>query len=176
VSLHELFLVFLKAVFLSSGGLQALPILMDDLTVQRAILSHSDFATAVAVGRIAPGPNGLFVISIGYYIAGIPGALIGAIALMIPPMLAIGLVHAHRRLANRPWVEGMTRGIAASAVALLAALGYSFTVPLLAQPASVAILVAALVVLIAARMDALLVLGGGALVAVALFALGVPLA
>jgi chromate transporter len=153
VSHLELFLVFLKAVFLSSGGLQALPI-----------------------GRIAPGPNGLFVISIGYYIAGLPGALIGAIALIIPPMLAIGLVHAHRRLANRPWVEGMTRGIAASAVALLAALGYSFTVPLLAQPASVAILVAALVFLIAARVDALLVLGGGALVAVALFLLGIPLA
>jgi hypothetical protein len=70
----------------------------------------------------------------------------------------------------------MTRGIAASAVALLAALGYSFTVPLLAQPASVAILVAALVFLIAARVDALLVLGGGALVAVALFLLGIPLA
>jgi chromate transporter len=176
VSELELFLVFLKAVLLSSGGLQALPILLDDLTVQRSILTHGDFATAVAVGRIAPGPNGLFVISIGYYIAGLAGALIGAIALMIPPMLAIGLVHAHRRLANRPWVEGMTRGIAASAVALLAALGYSFTVPLLAQPASVGILIAALVVLIAARMDALVVLGGGALVAVALYLMGVPLA
>jgi chromate transporter len=176
VSHLELFLVFLKAVLLSSGGLQALPILLDDLTVQRSILTHGDFATAVAVGRIAPGPNGLFVISIGYYIAGVPGALIGAIALMIPPMLAIGLVHAHRRLANRLWVEGMTRGIAASAVALLAALGCSFTVPLLAQPASVAILVAALVVLIAARIDALVVLGGGALIAAALFLLGVPLA
>jgi chromate transporter len=176
VSLLELFLICLKAVMLSSGGLQALPILLDDLTVQRTILTYADFATAVAVGRIAPGPNGLFVISIGYYIAGLPGAAVGALALMIPPMLAIGLVHAHRRLASRPWVMGMTRGIAASAVALLAALGYSFTAPLIHSPASMAILIAALVVLIAAKLDALIVLGSGALIAVALFLIGVPLA
>lgn len=176
MSLAELFLVFLKASFLSSGGLQALPILLDDLTVQRGILSHADFATAVAIGRIAPGPNGLFVISIGYYIAGLAGALLGAIALMVPPMLAIGLVHAHRRLAGRPWFAGLARGVAASAVALLAALGYTFTVPLLAQPASVAILLLALVALIAARLDALVALSGGALIAVALSLLGVPLA
>ncbi len=176
MSLFELFLVFLKAVMLSSGGLQALPILLDDLTVQRSVLTYGDFATAVAIGRIAPGPNGLFVISIGYYIAGLAGALVGAIALMLPPLLAIGLVRAHRRLANRPWVMGMTRGIAAASIGLLTALGYNFTVPLLPQPASVAIMLLALVVLIVLRADALLVLGGGALIAVSLFFLGIPLA
>lgn len=176
MNLLELFLVFLKAVMLSSGGLQALPILLDDLTVQRQVLSYSDFATAVAIGRIAPGPNGLFVISIGYYIAGLIGALIGAIALMLPPLLAIGLVRAHQRLADRPWVVGMTRGIAAASIALLTALGYNFTVPLLPQPASMAIMLVALGILVFLRADALAVLAGGAAVAVGLFFLGIPLA
>ncbi len=176
MSLVELFLIFLKSAMLSSGGLQALPILLDDLTVQRSVLTYGDFATAVAIGRIAPGPNGLFVISIGYYIAGLIGALIGGIALMLPPLLAIGLVRAHQRLAHRPWVVGMTRGIASASIGLLAALGYNFTVPLLAQPASIAIMLAALVALIALKADALLVLAGGALIAVSLFFLGIPLA
>ncbi len=176
MSLVELFLVFLKAVMLSSGGLQALPILLDDLTVQRSVLTYGDFATAVAIGRIAPGPNGLFVISIGYYIAGLVGAIIGAIALSLPPLLAIGLVRAHQRLANRPWVVGMTRGIASASIGLLTALGYNFTVPLIPQPASVAIMLVALAVLIALRADALVVLGGGALVAIGLYFVGVPLA
>ena len=176
MNLIELFLVFLKAVMLSSGGLQALPILLDDLTVQRSVLTYSDFATAVAIGRIAPGPNGLFVISIGYYIAGLIGALIGAIALSLPPLLAIGLVRAHRRLADRPWVVGMTRGIASSSIGLLAALGFNFTVPLLPQPSSVAIMLVALIVLVFLKADALLVLAGGAIVAVGLFFLGIPLA
>jgi chromate transporter len=176
VSILELFLVCLKASMLSSGGLQALPLLRDDLITQRSVLTDADFLSAVAIGRITPGPNGLFIVTIGYYAAGLPGALVGALGLALPPFLAIGLVRAHRSLAGRPWVAGLTRGIAASAVGLLCSLGYSFTVPLLAQPASVLILVAALVVLIITRADALPVLAGGAVVGIGLYALGVPMA
>src|SRR5439155_25900126 len=130
VSFIEILLVFLKASMLSSGGLQALPILQDELLNQRHVLAYNDFAAAVAIGRITPGPNGLFVITIGYYLAGVLGAIAGSIGLSAPPSLAIGLVHAHRRIANRPWVDGLTRGIGASSVGLLTALGYSFTSPL----------------------------------------------
>ena len=70
----------------------------------------------------------------------------------------------------------MTRGIASASIGLLIALGYNFTVPLLPQPASVLIMLTALVVLIGLKADALLVLGGGALVAVGLFLFGIPLA
>jgi chromate transporter len=172
----ELFLVFLKAASLSSGGLQALPILLDELTVQRGLLTSADFATAVAIGRIAPGPNGLFVLSIGYYLAGAQGSLAAALGIVAPPLLAIGLVRAHRRLAHRPWVIGMTRGIAASAVGLLCALGYSFATPLAAQPASFGIFVVALAVLLITRADALPLLVVGGLAGVAFHLLGVPLA
>ncbi|MPZ14237.1 MAG: hypothetical protein GEU73_07400 [Chloroflexi bacterium] len=172
----ELLLVFLKAALLSSGGLQALPILEDELIIQRSVLTDGDFATAVAIGRITPGPNGLFVISIGYYAGGLPGALAGVLGIMIPPFLGIALVRAHRRLAGRPWVEGVTRGMMASAVGLLSALGYSFGAPLLSEPASIAILVASLAALLIVRADVLLVLAGGAIAAVGLYFLGVPLA
>ena len=176
MNIVELLLVFLKASMLSSGGLQALPILRDELITQRAVLTYGDLATAIAIGRISPGPNGLFVISIGYYIAGLPGALVGALGLMLPPFMAIGLVQAHRRMAGRPWVEGLTRGIAASAIGTLSSLGYSFTVPLMGEPASVAILVVSLIILVVTKTDAIPVLAGGAVVAVGLHLLGVPLA
>src|SRR6478672_10802125 len=114
MSFPELLLILLKASALSSGGLQALPILQEDLINQRHVLTFADFAASVAIGRITPGPNGLFVITIGYYIAGLAGAVAGILGLSIPPFLAIGLVHAHRRIANRPWVQGLTRGIGAS--------------------------------------------------------------
>ena len=52
--------------------LQALPILQEDLINQRQVLAYADFAAAVAIGRITPGPNGLFVITVGY-----PKVLIG---------------------------------------------------------------------------------------------------
>src|SRR5437867_13155901 len=59
--------VFLKASMLSSGGLQALPLLREDLIVAHPWLTNADFATAIAIGRITPGPNGLFTLSVGYF-------------------------------------------------------------------------------------------------------------
>lgn len=172
----ELFLIFLKAASLSSGGLQALPLLQDDLITQRQLLTYADFATAVAIGRISPGANGLFVLPIGYYVSGLSGALVAALGIMLPPFLAIGLVRAQQRLADRPWVAGMVRGLGASSVSVLGALGYSFSVPLTAEVASVLILVAALAILVATKADPLPVLGLGVAVAVGLSFLGVPLA
>jgi chromate transporter len=176
VSLLELLLIFLKATMLSSGGLQALPILQEDLVNQRAVLTVSDFAASVAIGRVAPGPNGLFVITIGYYILGVWGAIVGIFGLSLPPFLAVGLIYAYRKIANRPWVAGLTRGIGASSVGLLAALGFSFTTPLLPAPASILILLGSLAILLIMKIDALPILGAGAIVGVLLFFLGIPLA
>ena len=176
MSFPELVWVFLKAALLSSGGLQALPLLQEDLITQRGVLDDGDFATAVSIGRITPGPNGLFVLSIWYYAGGLLGVLASIIGITAPPFLAIGLVKAHRRLAGKSWVVGATRGITATAVGLLAAVGYSFTVPLLTSPASMAIVLAALVILFRFKTDALPVLLDGGGIGVALYLLNVPLA
>ena len=176
MSVAELFLIFLKASMLSSGGLAPLALLQEELIGQHHVLADADFASAVAIGRISPGPNGFFVISIGYYAGGVAGALVGMLALMIPGFCGIALVRAHRRLAGRPWVTGMTRGVTVSAVGLLTAVGYSFSVPLVGEPASALILLVSLGVLLAARLDALPVLIAGAVVGVACYLLGIPLA
>jgi len=176
MSIFDLFLEFLKVSFLSSGGLAPLAFLQDEFITHRALLTAGDFASALAVGRISPGPNGLFVVSIGYYIAGVLGAFAGMIAIMIPPFLGILLVRAHRRLADRPWVTGLTRGVTVSSVGLLCAVGYSFGAPLVDQPASVLLFVVALAALLLTKVDALPVLGVGALLGVLLYFLGIPLA
>jgi chromate transporter len=175
VNVLDLFLVFLKASFLSSGGLAPLPLLQQELISQRALLGSTDFASALAIGRIGPGPNGKFVLSIGYYAAGIPGFIAALLGMTLPPFLAIALVRAHRRLATRPWVIGLTRGITASSVGLLAAVGYSFTEPLFGAPALLAILGVALVVLVITKVDPLPVLAVGGVAGVMLYLTGVPL-
>ncbi len=171
----DLFLVFLKASVLSSGGLAPLPLLQEELIVQRSLLGSADFASALAIGRIGPGPNGKFVLSIGYYAAGIPGFIAALIGMTLPPFLAIALVRAHRRLATRPWVIGLTRGITASSVGLLTAVAYSFIEPLLGTPALLAILTISLVVLLITKIDPLPVLALGGLAGVALYFTGVSL-
>src|SRR5207244_12519757 len=120
--------------------------------------------------------NGFFVLSLGYYAGAVPGVLAAALALMVPPFLSIGLIHLHRRIAGQRRVEGVTRGITASAIGLLSAVGYSFRVPLLPAPASVRIFGLALVALLFTRLDALPVLLIGAAVGATCYFVGIPLA
>ena len=80
MDLVSLFLICLKVSLLSFGGSAPLPLLQDELGRQRGLLRDEDFASAIAIGRITPGPNGLFVLPVGYFVAGIPGALVAAAA------------------------------------------------------------------------------------------------
>ena len=79
------------------------------------------------------------------------------------------------RPKHNPWVIGLTRGITASSVGLLGAVGYSFTEPLLGSVALLGILAVSLVVLLITKIDPLPVLAVGGVLGVALYFFGVPL-
>ena len=87
-----LFWVAFKAAILSSNGMTNLPGLREEL-VPRGWATDRDFAEAFAVGGITPGPNGLWVVSLGYLIGGWLGARIGK---RLPPV------------AVRLWTLGVT--------------------------------------------------------------------
>ncbi|MFI5270051.1 MAG: chromate transporter, partial [Chloroflexota bacterium] len=65
MSLTVLFLLFLKASALSFGGLGGLPILHQDLVLRNVPDVDRLVGQALAVGRLSPGPNGLYVVSLG---------------------------------------------------------------------------------------------------------------
>jgi len=68
-----LFVVFLKASALSLGGLSSLPLLRADL-VAPGIATDDQVVQAIAIGRISTGPNGLYIVSLGYLVGGAIGA------------------------------------------------------------------------------------------------------
>ena len=79
-----LYLLLLKATGTSFSGLTSLPIVRHDLVEHYHVLTDRQLNAAVAAGRTAPGPNGLYVVSVGYFVAGIPGACAGCLAAMTP--------------------------------------------------------------------------------------------
>lgn len=116
-----LYLLLLKATVTSFSGLTSLPVIHHDLVVERRLLSERELNAAVAAGRTGPGPYGLYVVSVGYFVAGIPGAAAGALALMTPAFLIIPMAHYLGRRAERPRVRGAIEGVLAAAAGLLAA-------------------------------------------------------
>src|SRR5262249_15915056 len=73
-----LFLLMLKAALFSTSGIGNLPILHQDL-LSRGWATDRNFTESLAIGQISPGPSGLWVISLGYLLDGLRGALFALI-------------------------------------------------------------------------------------------------
>jgi len=70
-----LFWLMFKAALFSTSGSGNLPILHQDL-LARGWATDRNFAESLAIGQISPGPSGLWVISLGYLLDGLRGALL----------------------------------------------------------------------------------------------------
>jgi chromate transporter len=105
-----LFGLMLKASLFSTSGLGNLPSLHDDL-LARGWATERQFAAAVAIGQITPGPSGLWVISLGYLLGGAYGVLVSVLAIVLPPVLVLALDRLRERAGDHPAVEGFVRGL-----------------------------------------------------------------
>jgi chromate transporter len=123
-----LFLLFLKAAALSVGGLSSLPLLRQEL-VAPGVVTEKQVLEALAIGRLSTGPNGLFVVSLGYFAAGWLGATISIVAASIPPLTIVPLAALVRQQLLSAWAAGIVRGIALSTSGLVVATGFQLLAP-----------------------------------------------
>ncbi|HWE64485.1 MAG TPA: chromate transporter [Chloroflexota bacterium] len=112
------FLLFLKASLFSTGGFSNLPSLHQDL-LGMGWAVEPDFSESIAIGQISPGPNGLWVISLGYLTYGYLGAALALLAITLPPLLVLGIAAIYARIEQQGWVEGLMRGISLGVVGIL---------------------------------------------------------
>lgn len=112
------FLLFLKASLFSTGGFSNLPSLRQDLlSLHWAV--EVEFGESIAIGQISPGPNGLWVISLGYFTYGYLGVILALIAVTLPPLLVLGVAAIHARIEQQRWVDGLMRGVSLGVVGIL---------------------------------------------------------
>jgi chromate transporter len=104
------FWIFLKASFFSTGGTGNLPSIHTEL-LARGWATDRQFAEALAIGQISPGPSGLWVICLGYLTDGVRGALLATLAISLPPMMVLAVDALHRRVGNHPAMQGFVRGL-----------------------------------------------------------------
>ena len=112
------FLLFLKASLFSTGGFSNLPSLHQDL-LANGWAKESYFGQSIAIGQISPGPNGLWVISLGYLTYGYPGALLALIAVTLPAFLVLAISAGFTRIEHRAWVQRAMHGVSLAVVGLL---------------------------------------------------------
>ncbi len=163
MNLLLLYLLLSKATFTSFSGLSSLPALRNDLVVEHKVLTDRQLSAAVATGQTTPGPIGLYVVSVGYFVAGLPGACVGWLAVVTPAFLIIPMLRYLGARGERPAVQRTIRAVTLAAAGLI----LSMTVPLarasIHGTLSWAIAVVSFAVLAATRLDTVWVILGAAL-------------
>lgn len=118
------FLLFLKASLFSVGGFSNLPSVRQDL-LGLGWATDTDFGESIAIGQLSPGPNGLWVVSLGYFTYGYLGAALAMLAITLPPLLVLVVVSIHTRIEQQRWVAGAMRGVSLAVIGILISVSWT---------------------------------------------------
>jgi chromate transporter len=168
-----LYLLLLKGTATALAGLASLAVVQDALVVQHHVLTDSQLNQAVAITRSTPGPVGLYIVSVGYFVAGWPGAIAGWLAMITPALLTILLVHFVGRKMGHPRVKSLLQTVILTSAGLLLAAAVPLAQNALTDPITVGIAIVTLIVLLTTKLDTLWIIGGAALISLSASALRV---
>lgn len=158
-----LYLILLKATITTFAGLASLPVLREDLVVKRHVLTDEQLNTAVVVTRTTPGPVGVYVVSVGYFVDGTAGAIAGWLAMVTPALLIIPLFAFAGPRAQHPRVLGMIQMVVLASAGLLWTTALPLARGAVATRLDVLLLVVCLMVLLTRKMETIwVVVGAGA--------------
>jgi chromate transporter len=174
VKLLVLLCVLAKGTFTSFAGLASLPVIRDELVVKRHLVTDEQLNAAVVITRATPGPVGAYVVSVGYFAGGLPGAVAGWLAMALPSLLVIVLVAWLGRRAEHPRARGMLQCVVLASAALLLVAAVPLARDSLRDRLTVAIGLGSLGLLATQKLDTLWVIAGAAAVSLIASLAGLP--
>ena len=164
MNLVLLYLLLLKATFTSFSGLASLPMIRSDFVMHHRVLTDRQLNTAVAAGRLGPGPAGIYVVSVGYLVGGIPGACVGWLAVITPAFLIIPMIRFLGKRAEHRRVKSVARTVLLAGAGLMISASVPLARDAITGPLAITIVVASLSLIALTRVDTLWVMLGAALV------------
>jgi chromate transporter len=126
LNLIHILLLFSSLSLLSiGGGNTVIPEMQHKSVGAYGWLTDKQFADVFAISQAAPGPSVLLVTIIGYKAAGLLGALLATVAMILPAAALVFLVsRMWNRAADSPLRHAIERGFAPLTVGLVLASGY----------------------------------------------------
>ena len=174
--MHKLFSlawVFALLSILAVGGGTAILPEMERLVVHHFHwMGDQQFRDIYSLGQVAPGPNMLMVMVIGYRLAGAAGAAVVAFAFFIPDcILTFFASRLWDRLAGSHWRVAVQRGLAPVAIGLMLSGTYALARLSVINSMGVAIAALTFALLSWRRINPLLLISAGGM-AYLIFSLG----
>ena len=164
-----LYLLLVKATLTSFSGLASLPMVRNDFVLRYHVLTDRQLNTAVAAGRIGPGPLGIYVVSVGYLVGGFSGACAGWLAMITPAFLIIPMLRFLGSRAEHRRARAVTRAVLCAGAGLMASAAAPLARDAITGPLSLAIVGISFALIALTRLDSLWVMLGAAAVGLVAF-------
>lgn len=163
-SLSQLFLAFLKiGSILYGSGYVLLSFLHSDFVARFGWLTDRQLIDAVAIGQVTPGPVLTTATFIGYLMGGVPGAIAATVAIFLPSFVFVGASNPFiPRMRQSAWFSGLLDGLNVASLGLMAAVIWQLGTAALTDPLTVALAVAALILLMRYKVNSTWLIMGGA--------------
>lgn len=161
-----LYLLLLKATLSAFSGLAALPVLREDFVVKNHLLTDRQLNTAIVLGRMTPGPKGLYIVSVGYYAGGEAGAFAAWLALITPALLVIPLVRYAAKNATSPRAKRTLNAVVLASAGVSLSATFPLAADALINPLTYCIALVSLAILVFTEIDSLWVILGSALITI----------
>ena len=151
---------------LSSISFGGFPTVLPDvrnLVTANGWVTDQEFANFFAISQVVPGPNMILMMSfVGLKVGGLPGAILSALATFGPPCLMYYTSYRlWDRFRDRPWQQIVRLGLAPLTIGLVIAGGYVMARAADTGWQSAAITAAAVVLMLATRINPLWILVTG---------------
>jgi chromate transporter len=167
-----LYLLLLKGTVTAFAGLASLPVIQESLVNHYHVLTNEQLNEAVVITRSSPGPVGLYIVSVGYFVAGLPGAVAGWLAMITPALLIIPLVHFVGRRMEHPRVRSVLQTVVIASAGLLLAAAIPLGRDGLTGPVTIVIAAVCFLLLLTTKIDTLWMMLTAALVSLTASAFG----
>jgi chromate transporter len=128
-----IYLLLLKATMTSFAGMGSLPQIQQDFVETRGAITEQQLSQAVLVGRATIGPMGAYVVAVGYFAGGWPGAVAGWLAMITPALVAIPLLTLIQRWLHLPRIRAAVDGIVIASAVLLVGSGVTLALDAVQQ-------------------------------------------
>ena len=128
-----IYVLLLKATMTSFAGMGSLPQIQEDFVTSRHVITEQQLSQAVLLGRATTGPIGAYVVAVGYFAGGWPGAVAGWLAMSTPALIAITLLTFIQRWLHLPRIRSAVDAVVISSALLLLGSGITLAIDALRQ-------------------------------------------
>ena len=119
--LAVILVIFYANVVTFGNGSVMVPILQHRFVDQAHMLTLDELLYAFALARVTPGQANFYICSVGYFLYGLPGAILATAAIQLPGYLMIPMQRVYEQFKQARPVQRFVRGLTATSVGLILA-------------------------------------------------------